>query len=94
MGKIYTQLSIEERAMIQAQLEMGIKPGVIALGLGRSPSTISRELCRNGWTRPQAVRGPGRPAAENSGQENSGQRTIISNISEYCSLTRFSAVFR
>lgn len=62
MGKIYTQLSIEERTMIQTQLEMGIKPGVIAQGLGRSPSTISRELCRNGWTRPQAVRGPGRPA--------------------------------
>jgi len=26
MGKIYEQLSIEERTMIQTQLEMGIKP--------------------------------------------------------------------
>ena len=26
MGKIYKQLSIEERTMIQTQLEMGIKP--------------------------------------------------------------------
>lgn len=61
MGKIYTQLSIEERTMIQTQLEMGIKPAVIAMGLGRSASTLSRELTRNGWVRPKARRGPGRP---------------------------------
>ena len=30
MGKIYKQLSIEERAMIQTQLSMGCKPGQIA----------------------------------------------------------------
>lgn len=61
MGKIYEQLSIEERTMIQTQLEMGIKPAVIALGLNRSASTISRELRRNSWVRPMARRGPGRP---------------------------------
>lgn len=61
MGRNYTQLSIEERVMIQTQLSMGIKPGAIALALNRSASTISRELHRNGWTRPQARRGPGRP---------------------------------
>ena len=33
MGKIYEQLSIEERTMIQTQLEMGIKPAAIAAGL-------------------------------------------------------------
>ena len=61
MGKIYEQLSIEERTMIQTQREMGIKPVAIAAGLGRSASTLSRELCRNGWTRPKPCRGPGRP---------------------------------
>lgn len=61
MGKIYEQLSIEERTMIQTQLEMGIKPAAIALGLNRSASTISHELRRNSWVRPKARRGPGRP---------------------------------
>ena len=61
MGKIYEQLSIEERTMIQTQLEMGIKPAAIAFGLSRSASTISRELHRNSWVRPRTRRGPGRP---------------------------------
>lgn len=61
MGRNYSQLSIEERVLIQTQLAMGIKPGAIALALNRSASTITRELHRNGWVRPQAVRGPGRP---------------------------------
>jgi len=52
MGKIYQQLSIEERTMIQTQLEMGLKPAAIATGLNRSASTLSRELRRNGWARP------------------------------------------
>ena len=62
MGKIYKQLSIAERTMIQTQLEMGIKPVAIAAGLNRSASTLSRELHRNGWVRPKARPGPGRPA--------------------------------
>ncbi len=61
MGKSYSQLSIEERTMIQTQLEMGIKPAAIALGLNRSASTLSRELSRNGWVRAKACCGPGRP---------------------------------
>lgn len=61
MGKNYCQLSIEERTMIQTQLEMGIKPAAIALGLNRSASTLSRELSRNGWVRAAACCGPGRP---------------------------------
>ena len=36
MGKDYSQLSILERTMIQTQLEMGLKPAAIALGLNRS----------------------------------------------------------
>ena len=61
MRKIYKQLSIEERTMIQTQLEMEITPAAIAFGLNRSASTISRELLRNGWVRPKALRSPGRP---------------------------------
>ena len=61
MGKNYSQLSIEERTMIQTQLEMGIKPAAIALGWNRSASTLSRELRRNGWVRTTACCGPGRP---------------------------------
>lgn len=61
MRKIYEQLSLEERTKIQMQLEAGITPAIIALGLNRSPSTISRELRRNNWVRPKELRGPGRP---------------------------------
>lgn len=62
MGKNYNQLSLEERVIIQTQLEMGIKPGTIAKSINRLPSTVSRELQRNGWSRPKMPRGPGRPA--------------------------------
>jgi IS30 family transposase len=61
MGKTYKQLSLEERTMIQMQLELGIKPAAIALGLNRSVSTLSRELYRNGWAAPKTRRGRGRP---------------------------------
>ena len=62
MGKIYDQLSVEERTIIQTQLAMGMKPSAIARGLERSPSTLSRELRRNGWVSPKAPRRQGRPA--------------------------------
>ncbi len=61
MGKIYKQLSIEERTMIQTQLSMGYKPGRIAQELGRSAGTLSRELKRNGWVCPKRSRRVGRP---------------------------------
>lgn len=61
MGKTYTQLSIEDRAMIQTQLSMGLKPSQIARELGRLPGTLSRELKRNGWSSPKLPRGVGRP---------------------------------
>jgi hypothetical protein len=65
-GTIYTQLSREERTMIHTQLEMGLTPAAIAMGLNRSASTLSRELRRNGWTRPKTCRGPGRPPVAGS----------------------------
>lgn len=61
MGK-YKQLSIEERSVIQAQLTLGFKPSWIAVGLGRSVSTILRELHRNGWVKDKEKRKRGRPA--------------------------------
>ena len=61
MGTIYDQLSLEERTMIHTQLGMGLKPTAMARGLNRSASPRSRELRRNGWTRPETHRGPDRP---------------------------------
>ncbi len=58
MGKNYDQLSIEERAMIQTQLDMGVKPAAIAKSINRSASTLSRELRRNGWSRPKNTSRP------------------------------------
>ena len=52
MEKKYEHLSIEERALIQAKLETGCTLRAIARGVQRSPSTISREIKRNGWRRP------------------------------------------
>lgn len=43
----YTQLSGEERSRISALLQLGKSRREIAFALGRSPSTISRELRRN-----------------------------------------------
>jgi IS30 family transposase len=53
MGKHYGQLSLAERVYLQAQLELGFKAAAIAAALRRAPSTIGRELRRNGWKRPQ-----------------------------------------
>ena len=62
MGKNYKQLSCEERVMIQFRLEQGSSLRTIAANIGRAPSTISRELRRNGWIDPATPRrGPGRP---------------------------------
>jgi len=51
-GKRYVSGYMKSETMIQTQLEMGIKPAAIGLGLNRSASTLSRELSRNGWVRP------------------------------------------
>ncbi len=52
MGNRYAQLSLSERVYIQSQLELGFKAAAIAATLKRSPSSLSRELRRNGWKRP------------------------------------------
>ncbi len=61
MGQHYDQLSAEERGTIMA-MKLGHASGrAIARTLGRSPSTIARELCRNGYQPPQACGPLGRP---------------------------------
>ena len=42
------RLSLAEREEISRGLESGASCRVIALGLGRAPSTVSREVCRHG----------------------------------------------
>ncbi len=61
MPKTYQHLQLEERALIQTILEQGFKAAAIALSLGRSRSTISRELARNNYTAPAMPRPVGRP---------------------------------
>jgi hypothetical protein len=60
MGKIYSHLKMEERALIEMHLSMGTHPSAIAVYLGRARSTITRELIRNGWQHPRLVSRPGK----------------------------------
>jgi IS30 family transposase len=74
MEKYYKHLSLEDRITLQAQLSMGIKPSVIARELGRSASTISRELKRNGWTAPPKSRLRGRPVIAGGYRADAAER--------------------
>ena len=59
MAKIYSHLDVQERALIETQLTLGMRPTAIAAGLMRSCSTVTREMHRNGW-KPARLHG-GRP---------------------------------
>lgn len=48
MEKTYEQLSLRERVELYRMHKEGRSMRAIAAALGRSPSTISRELARNG----------------------------------------------
>ncbi len=74
MGKHYKQLSIEERTLIQTGLSQGYKASEIARELCRSTSTVSRELQRNGWSRPQEPRRAGRPSPAGGYKSDEAQR--------------------
>jgi IS30 family transposase len=52
MGTNYKHLSSEERTMIQLSLEQGCTLRAIARSVQRAPSSVSRELKRNGWRNP------------------------------------------
>lgn len=60
MGQGYDQLDLEERCEIARRRDAGETLRQIAAAMGRSPSTISRELKRNTGSGPRA--GPYRPA--------------------------------
>jgi len=49
MPNRYKHLDQQERALIETQLRFGVRPAVIAAGLMRARSTITREMWRNGW---------------------------------------------
>jgi transposase, IS30 family len=61
MGKHYEQLSAEERGSIMALHRQGSSMRAIAQTLDRAPSTISRELRRNGHHNPASGTRMGRP---------------------------------
>ena len=52
MGTTYKHLSCEDRTMIQLSLEQGCTLRAIARSVQRAPSSVSRELKRNGWSNP------------------------------------------
>jgi IS30 family transposase len=61
MSTNYQHLCIDERAHIQLLLQQGFTVRAIGRTVNRAPSTIGRELARNGWARPVLPRGRGRP---------------------------------
>ena len=56
MPRSYRHLNLQERTLIETQLMLGMRPAAIAAGLMRAPSTVTREMLRNGW-KPQAPMG-------------------------------------
>jgi IS30 family transposase len=49
MGRTYSHLNLAERVFMETQLSLGIDASAIARSLQRAPSTVLRELRRNGW---------------------------------------------
>ncbi len=62
MTKKYKHITLDDRTLIQTQLQQGFKPAAIAASLNRPRSCITRELARNGWQAATATRPVGRPA--------------------------------
>ncbi|HEY2623008.1 MAG TPA: IS30 family transposase [Dyella sp.] len=73
MGQHYDHLSAEERGAIMVGKARGESTRQLAALLGRSPSTISRELVRNGHREPSDAPRLGRPTlgydARRAGQQ-------------------------
>lgn len=61
MTRTYRQLSAEERGVVMAMKVQACSARAIAQVVGRSPSTISRELRRNGYQSPAQQCAMGRP---------------------------------
>src|SRR6187402_2720253 len=73
MGQSYSHLSAEERAAIMLGMARGESARAIAGVLGRSPSTIVRELSRNGHRMAGRTR-MGRPPRDGYDATRAGQR--------------------
>ena len=61
MTRTYQHLSAEERGAIMGMKLQGCSARSIAGALGRSPSTITRELLRNGYKCDAELAATGRP---------------------------------
>jgi IS30 family transposase len=55
MATSYLHLDLQERALIEMHLSLGLRPARIAVFLNRARSTITREILRNGWRRPSVL---------------------------------------
>lgn len=75
MGRNYNHLSAHERGTIMVGKARGESARQLAVWLGRSPSTISRELARNGHREPEARPCMGRPRLAYDAQR-AGQRAV------------------
>ena len=62
MTKKYKHITLDDRILIQTQLQLGFTPGAIAASLNRPRSCITRELARNGWRAVSVPRPVGRPS--------------------------------
>ena len=63
MTKKYKHITLNDRVLIQTQLQQGFTPSAIAVSLDRPRSCITRELARNGWKAASTPRPVGRPSA-------------------------------
>src|SRR5258707_14432589 len=60
MCERYIHLELAERALIETQLRLGMRPAAIAVGLLRARSTVLREIRRNGWLSEAEIFGRGK----------------------------------
>jgi len=60
MPRSYSHLNLQERALLETQLTLGMRPAAIAAGLMRARSTITREMGRNGWPPAPELARPGK----------------------------------
>ena len=74
---VYTHLTLSEREYLEGKLTEGVSIRKIAAALERSPSTISRELRRNGAKRPIVIT-TGTPIIATSTAENAVTARITS----------------
>ena len=86
MKKQYKHLTLDDRTLIQTQLQQGFKPAQIADSLNRPRSCISRELARNVWKAPPIVRSVGQ-------RDRSGLQRLRSADPRNEPLRRYHAIF-